>query len=385
MPRREPEDIDPLEIEAELDDESGGDDQVEAAFERVRRVVFSRRAVAFAAVFVVVILAFLYGVVPQLPGLQDSLSKVKNDGDRSWLAVAFALELLSYAAYIWLFRAVFIRKVPRVGWAGSYQISLAGVAASRLFGAGGAGGIALTFWAVRKAGMGRRLSVSYLVAFFVVLYGVFMIALLATGVMLRTGAVPGNDPFGVTVIPALFAGIVIAIFLLMLLVPGNIERLAERWSHGRGRLAAVGQRMITAPALIGHGTRVAVRLIRERDVGLLGAVGWWAFDIATLWACFKAFGDSPPVAVVIMGYCVGMIANVIPTPGGVGAVEGGMIGAYAAFGVPLSLATAAVLAYRFFAFILPTIPGLFAFLRLRRKVARWQEEDATIQSKVLPA
>ncbi|MBI5310785.1 MAG: flippase-like domain-containing protein [Actinobacteria bacterium] len=385
MPRREPEDIDPLEIEAELDDESGGDDQVEAALERVRRAVFSRRAVAFAAVFVVVILAFLYGVVPQLPGLQDSLSKVKNDGDRSWLAVAFALELLSYAAYIWLFRAVFIRKVPRVGWAGSYQISLAGVAASRLFGAGGAGGIALTFWAVRKAGMGRRLSVSYLVAFFVVLYGVFMIALLATGVMLRTGAVPGNDPFAVTVIPALFAGIVIAIFLLMLLVPGNIERLAERWSHGRGRLAAVGQRMITAPALIGHGTRVAVRLIRERDVGLLGAVGWWAFDIATLWACFKAFGDSPPVAVVIMGYCVGMIANVIPTPGGVGAVEGGMIGAYAAFGVPLSLATAAVLAYRFFAFILPTIPGLFAFLRLRRKVARWQEEDATIQSKVLPA
>lgn len=384
MPRREPEDIDPLEIEAELDDEPGGDDQVEAAFERVRRVVFSRRAIAFAAVFVVVVLAFLYGVVPQLPGLQESLRKVKNDGDRSWLAAAFALELTSYAAYIWLFRAVFISKVPRVGWAGSYQISLAGVAASRLFGAGGAGGIALTFWAVRKAGMGRRLSVSYLVAFFVVLYGVFMIMLLTTGILLRTNVVPGRDPFGVTVIPALFAGIVIAIFLLMLLVPGNIERLAERWSHGRGRLAGLAQKLTTVPALIGHGTRVALRLVRERDVGLLGAVGWWAFDIATLWACFKAFGDSPPVAVIVMGYCVGMIANVIPTPGGVGAVEGGMIGAFAAFGVPLSLATAAVLAYRFFAFIMPTIPGLLAFLRLRRSVARWQEEDATIQSKVLP-
>lgn len=384
MPRRDHDDIDPFEIDAETDDEPGGDDQVEAAFERVRRVVFSRRAVAFAIAFVVVVLAFLYGVVPQLPGLQDSLHRVKNDGDRTWLAAAFALEIVSYVAYIWLFRAVFIRKIPRVGWAGSYQIALAGVAASRLFGAGGAGGIALTFWAVRKAGMGKRLSVSYLVAFFVVLYGVFMIVLLLTGVLLRANVVPGTEPFGMTVIPSLFAATIIALFLLMLFVPGNIERLADRWAHGRGRMAAIGQKLVTVPALVGHGTRVALKLIRERDVGLLGAVGWWAADMAVLWACFKAFGNPPPLAVVIMGYCVGMIANVIPTPGGVGAVEGGMIGAYAAFGVPLSLATAAVLSYRFFAFILPTIPGFFAFVRLRRSAARWQEEDATIQSKVLP-
>jgi uncharacterized protein (TIRG00374 family) len=223
------------------------------------------------------------------------------------------------------------------------------------------------------------------VAFFVLLYGVFMIALLFTGILLRTGLVPGPDPFGMTVVPSTFAGIVITIFLLMLLVPGNIERLVGRWAHGRGRMAAIGQKLVTAPALVGHGTRVAIRLIRERDVGLLGAIGWWACDVAVLWACFKAFGQSPPLAVIVMGYCVGMVANVIPTPGGVGAVEGGMIGAYAAFGVPLSLATAAVLAYRFFAFILPTIPGVLAFLRLRRSVVVWQEEAATIKSKVLPA
>ena len=118
---------------------------------------------------------------------------------------------------------------------------------------------------------------------------------------------------------------------------------------------------------------------------MLGAIGWWVFDIATLLASFKAFSAAPPLAVLMMGYMVGMIANVIPTPGGVGAVEGGMIGAYAAFGVPLYAATAAVLAYRFFAFILPTLPGLVAFVRLRRSVAVWEREDATIQSKVLPA
>lgn len=375
----------PEELEDELDQDVGddSDDQVEQAWERFKQTFFSRRTLVLATVFIVVVLAFLYGVVPQLPGLQDSLNEIKDGGDRSWLAVALAMELMSYASYIWLFRGVFLRQIPIVGWIGSYRISMAGVAATRLFGAAGAGGIALTFWAVRKAGMGRRLSVSYLVAFYVLLYGIFMFALLIDGILLRTGAIPGAAPFGVTVVPAIFGAIVILVFLAALLVPGNLERAAARWSDGRGRAGEIARKVAAVPALIGQGTRVALELIKRREPGLLGAVGWWAFDIATLWACFKAFGDSPVLGVLIMGYFVGMIANVIPTPGGVGAVEGGMIGTYAAFGVGLANATAAVLAYRVFAFIMPTIPGVIAFIRLRKNVNEWQNEQATIQSKVL--
>lgn len=384
MPDRELEDVDSLDQELDADGELGGDDQVEQAWERFTRTAFNKRTIALVALFVVVALAFLYFVLPQLPGLRHSLSKVKDGGDRSWLAAAFACELLSYASYIWLFRAVFIEQAPRIGWAGSYRISMAGVAATRLFGAAGAGGMALTFWAVRKAGMSRRLAVSYIVAFYVVLYAIFMLALVIIGILLRTGVLPGAAPFGVTVIPAIFGGLVVWFFLLALLVPGNFERVVSHWSHGRGRVARLAQRLTTVPALIGQGTRVALRLIRRGDVGMLGAVGWWVFDIATLWACFNAFGSAPPLGVLVMGYFVGMIANIIPTPGGVGAVEGGMIGAYAAFGVNLYVATTAVLAYRVFAFIMPTIPGFIAFLRLRRSVGEWQEEDATIKSKVLP-
>jgi uncharacterized protein (TIRG00374 family) len=364
--------------------EEEGEDRVEQAWEVFKKQFFSRRTLLIAIAFIIVVLAFLYGVLPQLPGLQDSLEKVRDDGDRTWLAVAFFMELLSYASYIWLFRAVFIDKIPVIGWIGSYRISMAGVAATRLFGAAGAGGIALTFWAVRKAGMGRRMSVSYLVAFYVILYGIFMIALVVDGVLLRTGAIPGTAPFGVTVIPAIFGGLVAAIFLLALLVPGNLERLAARWSSGRGRAANIARRLASVPALLGQGTRVGFALIRKGDIGLLGAFGWWAFDIATLWACFKAFGDSPTLGVLVMGYFVGMIANIIPTPGGVGAVEGGMIGTYAAFGVSLGNATAAVLAYRVFAFLMPTIPGVIAFIRLRGTVADWRPEGATIQNEVTP-
>jgi uncharacterized protein (TIRG00374 family) len=103
---------------------------------------------------------------------------------------------------------------------------------------------------------------------------------------------------------------------------------------------------------------------------------WWAFDIACLWACFNAFGESPAVGVLVLGYFVGMLANTLPLPGGVGGVDGGMIGMFVAFGVNPAAAIVAVLAYRFFAFWLPIAPGALSYVTLRRTVAQWEAEDA---------
>jgi len=103
---------------------------------------------------------------------------------------------------------------------------------------------------------------------------------------------------------------------------------------------------------------------------------WWAFDIACLWACFNAFGESPAVSVLVIAYFVGMLANTLPLPGGVGGVDGGMIGAFVAFGIDPSAAIVAVLAYRFFAFWLPIAPGAVSFASLRRTVGKWEAEDA---------
>ena len=122
--------------------------------------------------------------------------------------------------------------------------------------------------------------------------------------------------------------------------------------------------------------RTAISLVRSRDPYLLGAIAWWGFDIAVLWACFHAFGGSPPKGVIVMAYFVGMLANTLPLPGGIGGVDGGMIGAFTAFGVDVELSVVAVLAYRAFAFWLPTLPGAVAYLQLRRTVQRWSAEPA---------
>jgi uncharacterized protein (TIRG00374 family) len=120
------------------------------------------------------------------------------------------------------------------------------------------------------------------------------------------------------------------------------------------------------------GVRTALDLPRSRNPALLGAVGWWAFDIAVLWACFHAFGSAPPEAVIVLAYFVGMLGNTLPLPGGIGGVDGGMIGAFTAFGVNVEASVVAVLAYRAFAFWLPTIPGTVAYFQLRRTVQRWR-------------
>jgi uncharacterized protein (TIRG00374 family) len=78
-----------------------------------------------------------------------------------------------------------------------------------------------------------------------------------------------------------------------------------------------------------------------------------------------------------MSYFIGMLGNVLPLPGGIGGVDGAMIGAFSAFGVSPSLAVVSVLAYRAFAFWLPTLPGAVAYLQLRRTVAHWRATRTT--------
>jgi uncharacterized protein (TIRG00374 family) len=220
--------------------------------------------------------------------------------------------------------------------------------------------------------MARRVVASRMVAFMVLLYGVYMITLVIGGLGLYLGLFPGSAPFAITVGPAIFGAVVILLALSLMALPRNLETLVGRWRSTETRLGRLARRVAAAPTALRTGVRDALGLIRERDPLLLGAVGWWAFDIAVLWACFHAFGAAPPQAVIVMAYFVGMLGNVLPLPGGIGGVDGGMIGAFTAFGVNVELSIVAVLTYRAFAFWIPTVPGAVAYLQLRRTVNRWR-------------
>jgi uncharacterized membrane protein YbhN (UPF0104 family) len=314
--------------------------------------------------------AALYVGLPQVAGLDETWGRL-SEGDPWWLAAALLFELASYAGYVGLFRGVFARADPPISWRDSYDITMAGVAATRLFATAGLGGIALTGWALSRSGMARRELAKGLTTFYVALYGVFMLALVIVGSGLRTGVLSGPAPFGVTVVPAAFGGAVIVVALGIALLPADLDRRVRALLPGRERAAEWAGRSAAAGAALSAGVRGALRMLFHADRTLLGALAWWACDIAVLWACFHAFGEPPPLAVVVMAYFTGMLANVLPLPGGVGGVEGGMIAALLAFGVPGGLAVVAVLSYRAFAFWLPTIPGALSYVRLRHSVKDW--------------
>jgi uncharacterized membrane protein YbhN (UPF0104 family) len=346
-----------------------------AADEQMPRVPVTRRsAVAFGA-FVLSAVAFLYFVLPKLAGFSSTAHRIES-GDTWWIAIGVLLEVCSFAGYIVLFRAVFVRDPSPIGWSESYQITMAGLAATRLFAAAGAGGIALTAWALRRSGMEARLVACRMVAFMVLLYVIYAGAVLLDGIGMGTGVLPGEGSFALTIVPAVAAALLFALAGAMALLPGDIERRLARWAAGSGRLEHWLASAVTVPALAASGVRTAIELVRERDPGLLGAPAWWGFDICVLWACFHAFGSAPPFTVILMAYFLGMVGNLLPLPGGLGGVEGGMIGAFAAFGVNLDQAVLAVLAYRAISFWLPTVPGAIAYFQLRRTVARWRSEQA---------
>ncbi|HEX3909716.1 MAG TPA: flippase-like domain-containing protein [Solirubrobacteraceae bacterium] len=340
--------------------------------EMPRVVVTRRRAIAFG-LFVLTIIAFFYFVLPKLTGVGTTVHRIER-GDTWWIAIGVVFELLSFGGYVILFRAVFIRGHGRIGWVESYDITMAGLAATRLFAAAGAGGIALTAWALRRSGMEPRVVACRMVAFTVLLYVVYAGSLLIDGIGLGTGLFPGGGSFAITYVPAIVAALLLAGAAAVATLPGDAERRLQRRASGSGRIARIVARAATAPALAASGVRTAIDLIRARNPGLLGAIAWWGFDICVLWAMFHAFGSAPPFTVIWMAYFVGTLGNLLPLPGGLGGVEGGMIGAFAAFGVDFSLSVLAVISYRAISFWLPTLPGAIAYLQLRRKVARWREE-----------
>ncbi len=305
-----------------------------------------------------ILIGSLVLIAPSFADLADTWQRLES-GELGWLALAFAFAILSFAGHVMLFSAVAGRgSAGRLGLKASLQINLAGNAATRLFASAGAGGIALTAWAMRRSGMERKDVGSRLVAFHVLLYGVYMAVLVIGGLGLYTGLLPGGGSFAITVVPAILGGAAIA-----------LVAAAQFIAPGEGRV-----RRLAGP--VSRGVRDARHLLRSGNPALLGALMWWGFQIAVLWACFEAFGHAPSAAVLAVAFFVGMLANLLPLPGGVGGVDGGMVGALIAFGVEPELALLAVLGYRGFVFWLPIVPGAIAYLTLRRTVARWEREDA---------
>jgi uncharacterized membrane protein YbhN (UPF0104 family) len=330
----------------------------------------ARRAAVPGALAAVAATAVVIAGGP-LHAFADALGRAL-DADPRWVAGAAAFELLSFVGYVALLWLVGSRATPRLGFRASGYVTLGGAAATRLLPTGGVGGAALTIWAFRRAGLGARGATRTLLAFLVLLYAVFFSAIAVAGGAIALGLVPADGPLALSAAPAAVAALAI---LAALGLGARSRTLAPDApaAAASSRLDRIRAAIGDTPAALGTGVRDAIALVRSADIRLLGAFAWWGFDAAVLWAMLHALGAPPSLAVIVLGYFVGQVANTIPIPG---AVSGGMVGVLLAFGVEPDLALASVLAYRAIAIWLPAPIGLAALNGLRRTTATWTAEDA---------
>ncbi len=303
----------------------------------------------------------------QLNKLGAMLRRIE-EGDPLWLALGVGIEAFSFVGYVVLVKEIFGPCAPRLSWQAATEITFGGVVATRLFSAAGAGGIAFTAWALVAAGMAARTTAKMISAFLAIMYLPYVLALVF-------GALGGGVPDAVMWVGIGIGVCALAVAALMTLIPGDLERRARRLASGHGRFASLAARAASIPEIAGQASRTALTLVRRRPTLLGWALLWWAADVAVLGVCFRAFGDAPALGVIVLGYFLGHIGNLVPVPGGIGGVEGGMVGIFVACGVPLSLAVVATIAYQAISTWLPVGPGLGAYWSLRRRIARWRAED----------
>src|SRR6185312_10804099 len=270
--------------------------------------VLARRLALPAALVAAAVIGVLLGA-GQVHVFADTLRRLEAIKP-GWVIAGVAFEAISLVGYVLLLSLVVGRVTTRIRIRESAQITLAGAAATRLLPTAGAGGAALALWALRRTGLRSIAAARTLLTFLVVLYSVFLSAIIVSGALLALGLVHAHGPVAMGAIPAAGALIAIAACLVLARARSASATAAPDAGavHGSGRLARVR-------AAAGH---------------LAGAAAYWIFDAAVVWTTLHAFGSAPALPVVALAYFVGQVANTLPVPG---SVSGGMAGVLIAFGV----------------------------------------------------
>ena len=308
----------------------------------------ARRSLRNGFITLVLGLALAVGLLLAVPGLNGVATTVSNM-KAQWVLVAILLEVLSCASYVIAFLQVFERAPFRLG----ARIALSEEAFGAAVSLGGVGSLAVGMWLMVERGAPARRIAERSAVLFLYTSAINVVTLILAGLGLFLGLPGPSNPL-LSILPATVGVVVLVLFLLL---PRYVDRVIERL--GPGRLEAV----LTETAASVRDTR---RLMFHPDWRIIGAIGYLWFDIAVLFACFTAAGHTPPLAPVVLAYQIAFLSNFIPVPGGIGILDGTMIGMLVLYGVGGTVAAAATLAYHAISLWVPAVWGTIAFIVLQK-------------------
>jgi uncharacterized membrane protein YbhN (UPF0104 family) len=297
------------------------------------------RAVRRRLVLLGVLLLAGGAAILALPGLRAAAHRASSIPS-GWLIGAVALELASCVSFLAIFRRFFCelpaRDARRLAWIE--------MGSGALLPGGGVGSLVAGGLLLRRGGMSTRRIVEKSGGLFFLTSGASVLALVGGGALLGLGVGRVSHAVLLAVIPAAVGIVGVAIVLA---IPRS------RW-QGKGRRRALSSAI--------DGIREAERELVRPHWRLLGAVGYLGFDIAVLGLACAAVGRPLGVPPLLLAYVIGYAANALPVPGGIGVLEGGLVGALVLYGAPVMPATAAVLLYHTIAFWIPSMGGAVAYL-----------------------
>jgi uncharacterized membrane protein YbhN (UPF0104 family) len=316
-------------------------DRLRAPTVRPLRVVLG----LLGALAVGVVIVVTIGRVAGFSNLSDTL----DGANAGWLVVCAIGQVVVFAGFAGaLRRAIAFEGGPRIGLGLSMRVVLASFSLSQLFAAGGSAGLAVTYWALRRVGMGRRNAAVRVIGLSTAVYLVFgLIAWMAALFAL----VRATAPLAMTV-PWLI-GMPVVLVAARWFTDG---RRVGRWTAPRG--GTFRKALGTGVGAAWWVRRAVVDPCDGRAL-LAWACCYWAGDIASLWAALHAFGGDAGIVLLTLVYTTGYLANSVPIPFvATGGMDAATTFTLTAVGIPLEIALVAVVAHRVFAFWIPLIPGL---------------------------
>ncbi|MBT2400309.1 flippase-like domain-containing protein [Streptomyces sp. ISL-100] len=309
-----------------------------ARLERIRpRTLVSVIAGAFAAYFLISSL--------MANDMSDAIAKA----DWRWAAVAVLFSALSYPAAAMSLLGFVPEKVS------FWRTVKAQVAGSfvKLVAPAAIGGVALNTRFLQRAGVRPGLAVASVGASQLFGLAAHITLLMIFGYVTGTERTPTLSPSR-TVIAGLLTAAVLA--LVVTAVP-ILRRFVV--TRVRSLFAGVVPRMLD---------------VLQRPQKLITGIGGMLLLTATFVMCLdasiRAFDSDARLSyatIAVVFLTANALGSAVPTPGGVGAVEGALIAALSVAGLPAGIAAPAVLLYRLLTFWLPVLPGWLSFNQLTRK------------------
>ena len=308
----------------------------------------ARRSLRSGFITLVLGLALAVGLLLAVPGLKGVATTVSNM-KAQWVIVAVLLEVLSCASYVLAFLQVFERAPVRLG----ARVALSEEAFGAAVSLGGAGSVAVGAWLMVERGAPAPRIAQRSAVLFLYTSAINVITLILAGLGLFVGLPGPRNPL-LSIVPAAVGTVVLVLFLLL---PRYVDSVVGGMRPGRLRT------LLTQTAV---SVRDTERLVFHPDWRIVGAIGYLWFDIAVLFACFAAAGKLPPLAPVVLAYQIGYLSNFIPVPGGIGVLDGSMIGMLVLYGVGGTVATAATLVYHAISLWVPAVWGTIAFIVVQK-------------------